>query len=40
MPIDRRDLRRRLFHLAAEQGGYLSAAQAKGLQASLKSLAG
>jgi predicted transcriptional regulator of viral defense system len=31
MPIDRRDLRRRLFHLAAEQGGYFSAAQAKGL---------
>ena len=29
MPADRRDLRRRLFHLAAEQGGYFSAAQAK-----------
>lgn len=29
MPIDRRDLRRRLFNLAAEQGGYFSAAQAK-----------
>jgi predicted transcriptional regulator of viral defense system len=31
VPIDRRDLRRRLFHLAAEQGGYFSAAQAKAL---------
>lgn len=31
MPIDRRDLRRRLFSLAAEQGGYFSAAQAKRL---------
>lgn len=31
MPIDRRDLRRRLFHLAAEQAGYFTAAQAKGL---------
>lgn len=29
MPIDRRDLRRRLFKLAAEQGGYFTAAQAK-----------
>lgn len=29
MPIDRRDLRRRLFSLAAEQGGYFTAAQAK-----------
>lgn len=29
MPIDRRDLRRRLFNLAAEQGGYFTAAQAK-----------
>lgn len=29
MPVDRRDLRRRLFHLAAEQGGYFTAAQAK-----------
>ena len=29
MPADRRDLRRRLFHVAAEQGGYFSAAQAK-----------
>lgn len=31
MPIDRRDLRRRLFSLAAEQGGYFTAAQAKKL---------
>jgi predicted transcriptional regulator of viral defense system len=31
VPIDRRDLRRRLFTLAAEQGGYFTAAQAKGL---------
>lgn len=31
MPVDRRDLRRRLFSLAAGQGGYFSAAQAKGL---------
>lgn len=31
MPIDRRDLRRRLFSLAAEQGGYFAAAQAKEL---------
>jgi predicted transcriptional regulator of viral defense system len=31
MPVDRRDLRRRLFNLAAQQGGYFSAAQAKGL---------
>lgn len=29
MPIDRRDLRRRLFHLASGQGGYFTAAQAK-----------
>lgn len=29
MPVDRRDLRRRLFHLAAEQRGYFTAAQAK-----------
>ena len=29
MPIDRRDLRRRLFALASVQGGYFSAAQAK-----------
>lgn len=29
MPIDRRDLRRRLFNLAADQGGYFTAAQAK-----------
>ncbi|MEX2458098.1 MAG: type IV toxin-antitoxin system AbiEi family antitoxin domain-containing protein [Actinomycetota bacterium] len=29
MPIDRRDLRRQLFNLAAEQGGYFTAAQAK-----------
>ena len=31
MPADRRDLRRRLFNLAAQQGGYFTAAQAKGL---------
>ena len=31
MPTDRRDLRRRLFTLAAEQGGYFTAAQAKQL---------
>lgn len=31
MPIDRRDLRRRLFHLAAEQAGHFSAAQAREL---------
>lgn len=31
MPVDRRDLRRRLFSLAAQQGGYFSAAQAKDL---------
>ena len=31
MPVDRRDLRRRLFNLAAEQGGYFTAAQAKHL---------
>lgn len=29
MPADRRDLRRRLFSQAAEQGGYFTAAQAK-----------
>lgn len=31
MRIDRRDLRRRLFNLAAEQAGYFTAAQAKEL---------
>jgi predicted transcriptional regulator of viral defense system len=31
MPIDRRDLRRRLFAAASEQGGYFTAAQAKEL---------
>lgn len=31
MPVDRRDLRRRLFNLAAEQAGYFTAAQAKTL---------
>ena len=31
MPVDRRDLRRRLFNLAAQQGGFFTAAQAKGL---------
>ncbi len=31
MPTDRRDLRRRLFSLAADQGGYFTAAQAKGI---------
>jgi predicted transcriptional regulator of viral defense system len=31
VPVDRRDLRRRLFGLAAEQGGYFTAAQAKRL---------
>lgn len=31
MPLDRRDLRRRLFNVAAEQGGYFTAAQAKTL---------
>lgn len=31
MPIDRRDLRRRLFALATDQAGYFSAAQAKSL---------
>ncbi len=31
MAANRRDLRRRLFHLAAEQGGYFTAAQAKGV---------
>lgn len=29
MPADRRDLRRQLFELAAQQGGYFTAAQAK-----------
>ena len=29
MPIDRRDLRRRLFLMASEQGGYFTAAQAR-----------
>lgn len=29
MPVDRRDLRKRLFAIASEQGGYFSAAQAK-----------
>jgi predicted transcriptional regulator of viral defense system len=29
MPVDRRDLRRRLFSLAADQAGYFSAAQAR-----------
>ncbi|MGC2373416.1 MAG: type IV toxin-antitoxin system AbiEi family antitoxin domain-containing protein [Solirubrobacteraceae bacterium] len=29
MPTDRRDLRRRLFNLVANQGGYFTAAQAK-----------
>ncbi len=29
MPVDRRDLRRRLFTVAANQGGYFTAAQAK-----------
>lgn len=31
MPVDRRDRRRRLFTLAAQQGGYFTAAQAKHL---------
>jgi predicted transcriptional regulator of viral defense system len=31
VPADRRDLRRRLFELAAQQGGYFTAAQAKSL---------
>jgi predicted transcriptional regulator of viral defense system len=31
VPVDRRDLRRRLFNLAAEQAGYFTAAQAKTL---------
>ena len=30
MPVDRRELRRKLFNLAAQQGGYFTAAQAKG----------
>jgi len=29
MPLDRRELRRRLFNLAAEQAGYFTAAQAR-----------
>lgn len=29
VPVDRRDLRRRLFNLAAEQAGYFTAAQAR-----------
>lgn len=31
MPVERRERRRRLFELAAEQGGYFTAAQAKSL---------
>lgn len=31
MPVDRRDLRRQLFNLATQQGGYFTAAQAKNL---------
>lgn len=31
MPVDRRELRRRLFLLAAEQAGYFTASQAKGI---------
>lgn len=31
MPVNRRDLRRRLFELAAQQSGYFTAAQAKSL---------
>jgi predicted transcriptional regulator of viral defense system len=31
VPTDRRDLRRQLFELAAQQGGYFTAAQAKSL---------
>ena len=31
MPSDRRDLRRRLFNLATQQGGYFTAAQAKSI---------
>jgi predicted transcriptional regulator of viral defense system len=31
VPVDRRDLRRRLFSLASEQAGYFTAAQAKAL---------
>lgn len=31
MSVDRRDLRRRLYQLAAEQGGYFTAAQAKAI---------
>src|SRR5687768_13109558 len=29
MPVDRRELRRKLFDLAGQQGGYFTAAQAK-----------
>ena len=31
MPVDRRDLRRRLFAIAAEQAGYFTAAQARSI---------
>ena len=31
MAVDRRHLRRRLFHLAADQGGYFTAAQARAI---------
>jgi predicted transcriptional regulator of viral defense system len=31
VPVDRRDLRRRLFNLAAQQGGYFTAAHAKSI---------
>ncbi|MGH3850356.1 MAG: type IV toxin-antitoxin system AbiEi family antitoxin domain-containing protein [Pseudonocardiaceae bacterium] len=31
MPVDRRDLRRRLFAQASEQAGYFTAAQAKAI---------
>lgn len=31
MSVDRRDLRRRLFHLCVEQGGYFTAAQARSI---------
>lgn len=31
MPVDRRDLRRRLFNLASEQAGYFTASQARAL---------
>jgi predicted transcriptional regulator of viral defense system len=39
MPLDRRDLRRRLFTLIAEQGGYFTAAQAKEIGYSYQSQA-